>query len=76
MVGDLVGALAVIGLVQENAPRSRTGTGRPSLVVSLDTERGLVLAVELAAEALVVVRVGLGGEILERLVQPPGRGVA
>jgi predicted NBD/HSP70 family sugar kinase len=69
-VGDLVGALASVGLVRESAPLSRSRTGRPSLVVSLDNERVWVLAVELAPEAIVVARVGPGAQVLDRLFQP------
>jgi predicted NBD/HSP70 family sugar kinase len=72
-VGDLVGELASVGLARESAPLDRGGAGRPSLVVSLDAERVWVLAVELGAEALVVARVGPGGQILERLAQPFSR---
>jgi predicted NBD/HSP70 family sugar kinase len=69
-IGDLVGELASVGLVAESAPVPRGGAGRPSLMVSLAPERVWVLAVELAAEALVVARVGPGGRIQERLAQP------
>jgi predicted NBD/HSP70 family sugar kinase len=68
-VGDLVGELASVGLARESVPLSRTGAGRPSLVVALDSERAWALAVELAAEGIVVARVGLGGHVHERLVQ-------
>jgi len=69
-VAGLVGELASIGLVRESPSPSGGATGRPSLVVSLDAERVWVLAVELAAEALVVARVGPGGHLHERLAQP------
>jgi predicted NBD/HSP70 family sugar kinase len=69
-VAGLVGELASIGLVRESPSPSGGASGRPSLVVSLDSERVWVLAVELAAEALLVARVGPGGELHERLAQP------
>jgi predicted NBD/HSP70 family sugar kinase len=69
-VAGLVGELASIGLVRESPSTSGGATGRPSLVVSLDADRVWVLAVELAAEALVVARVGPEGQLHERLAQP------
>ena len=69
-VAGLVGELASIGLVRESPSPSGGATGRPSLVVRLDAERVWVLAVELAAEALVVARVGPEGQLHERLAQP------
>jgi len=69
-VGDLVGELTSARLVTERLPGSRAGSGRPSLVVSLDPSRVWALAVELAAEAVHVARVGPGGRIQERLAQP------
>ena len=69
-VAGLVGELASTGLVRESPSPSGGATGRPSHVVSLAAERVWVLAVELAAEALVVARVGPGGQLQERLAQP------
>jgi len=69
-VAGLVGELGSIGLVRESRSLSGGATGRPSPVVSLDPGRVWVLAVELAAEALVVARVGPGGRLYERLAQP------
>jgi predicted NBD/HSP70 family sugar kinase len=69
-VAGLVGELASIGLVHESPSPSGGATGRPSLVVSLGSERVWALAVELAAEAIVVARVGPGGQLQERLAQP------
>jgi len=69
-VGILVGELASAGLAQESTSHSRGSAGRPSLLVSLDTERAWVLAIELAPEAFVVARVGLGGHVHERILEP------
>jgi predicted NBD/HSP70 family sugar kinase len=69
-VAGLVGELASLGLVRESPSPSGGASGRPSLVVSLEPERVWVIAVELAAEALVVARVGPGGQLHERLAQP------
>jgi predicted NBD/HSP70 family sugar kinase len=69
-VADVVRELASVGLVNESPAPSRAGAGRPSLLVTLASERVWALAVELAPEALIVARVGLGGEIQERLAQP------
>jgi predicted NBD/HSP70 family sugar kinase len=72
-VAALVGELASVGLVEESSPLSRVGAGRPSLIVNLAAEQLWVLAIELAAEALVVARVRPGGEIEERVVQARSR---
>ena len=68
-VGALVGELASVGLVWESAPQSRSGAGRPSLLVSLAAERVWALAVEIGPDAVAVARVGLGGQVHERLAQ-------
>ena len=69
-VGDLVGELASARLVTETLPGSRSGAGRPSLVVRLDAQRVWALAVELAPEAVYVARVAPGGQVQERLSEP------
>jgi predicted NBD/HSP70 family sugar kinase len=69
-VGALAGELAAAGLARESTPEERSGAGRPSLVVSLETTKIWVLAIELATEALVAARVGVGGRVLEELSEP------
>jgi predicted NBD/HSP70 family sugar kinase len=73
-VGALVGELASVGLAWESAAPSRTGAGRPSLLVSLAADRVWAVAVELGTDALVVARVGLGGQVRDSLVQHRHRG--
>lgn len=68
-VGSLVGSLSLAGLARESSPISRSGAGRPSLVVALDPERAWVLAVELSTDAVAVARVGLGGAVIDRLAE-------
>ena len=71
-IGDLTGELAGAGLVREEAGRAdhgdgRTATGgRPSHVVSPESEHVQVLAVDVGVTHLTVARVGLGGVVLSR----------
>jgi predicted NBD/HSP70 family sugar kinase len=62
----LTSELAAVGLVREEPPAVPAGAGRPSLVVSPETERVFVLAFDVAVDRLVAARVGLGGTILDR----------
>jgi predicted NBD/HSP70 family sugar kinase len=74
-IGDLTGDLVAAGLVREEAGRAdrAAGTGRstgaggrPSHVVSPESDRVQVLAVDVGVTHLTVARVGLGGVVLSR----------
>jgi predicted NBD/HSP70 family sugar kinase len=66
-IGDLTGELAAAGLVREGPGRVEGGSGgRPSYVVSPESERLQVLAVDVGVTHLTVARVGLGGVVLAR----------
>jgi predicted NBD/HSP70 family sugar kinase len=65
-IGGLTGELAAAGLVREEAGRAASGGGRPSHVVSPETERVQVLAMDVGVTHLTVARVGLGGVVLAR----------
>jgi predicted NBD/HSP70 family sugar kinase len=69
-VADLVGSLCSFGLVRESPSAARGGAGRPSHIVSLDTERVWALAVELGTDAVTLARVGLGGQVGQRISVP------
>ena len=64
-VGDLVSALAVLGLVRERSGDIR-GVGRPSLVVEPVPGSAVVLALDLRVERTVAALVGLGGQVFAR----------
>ncbi len=64
-VGDLVSALAALGLVRERAGDVR-GVGRPSLVVEPVPSSVAVLALDLRVERTVAALVGLGGQVFVR----------
>jgi predicted NBD/HSP70 family sugar kinase len=72
-IGGLTGELVAAGLVCEEPGRSyptddgtaRSG-GRPSYVVTPETERVQVLAVDVGVTHLTVARIGLGGVVLAR----------
>jgi predicted NBD/HSP70 family sugar kinase len=64
-VGDLVSALASLGLVRERAGDVR-GVGRPSLVVEPVPNSVAVLALDVRVERTVAALVGLGGEVFAR----------
>jgi predicted NBD/HSP70 family sugar kinase len=73
-VGALTSDLAEVGLVQERAPVGRGGAGRPSIVVGPQTERVYVLAMDVGVDHLIVARVGLGGQVLDRREVRQSRG--
>jgi predicted NBD/HSP70 family sugar kinase len=70
-VGELVSA----GLVSEERPAPLGLPGRPSPVVSLDSDRVSVLALEIAVDSLAAAHVGPSGEIVElrRVDRPRGQ---
>ena len=65
-VGALTTDLADAGLLLERAPVGRGGAGRPSIVVEPDSQRVYVLAMDVGVDHLIVARVGLGGQVLDR----------
>ncbi|GAB4054581.1 ROK family transcriptional regulator [Catellatospora paridis] len=65
--------LSAAGLVRERRPTAAGRSGRPSLVVTPAADRVYVLAFDVAVDRLVVARVALGGEILERRVAARSR---
>jgi predicted NBD/HSP70 family sugar kinase len=70
-IGDLTGELVAAGLVREEpgraeqADRASSG-GRPSYVVTPESELIQVLAVDVGVTSLTVARIGLGGAVLSR----------
>ncbi len=73
-IRELIGELAGAGLVVEESP-VRLGTpGRPSPLVRVDPEGGVVLAMAIAVDSLAVALVGLGGATLglARIDRPRG----
>lgn len=72
-VKGLTEDLARAGLVRDAAPLGGGGAGRPSITVEPESEHVYVLALDVGAEHLTAVRVGLGGVVLGRreLAQTP-----
>jgi predicted NBD/HSP70 family sugar kinase len=80
-IGDLTGELVAAGLVREEpgrAERLHDGTsssgGRPSYVVTPESEHVQVLAVDVGVTHLTVARIGLGGAVLSRMDRAYRRG--
>jgi predicted NBD/HSP70 family sugar kinase len=75
-IGDLVAELTAAGLVAERASAARGRAGRPSLMVAPRAEETYVLAIDLGVRHLVMGRIGLGGQLLDRVEVPemPSRG--
>lgn len=73
-IGDLVRELDELGLVAQSVPDPtegpRPGAGRPSLDVLPRPHAVFVLAVVLGVDVVEVARVGLGGEVLDRVSRP------
>jgi predicted NBD/HSP70 family sugar kinase len=73
-IGDLVGQLTELGMVEETADPAASGPGRPSPLVQTRPQGATVLAVELAVDSVAVATVGLGGHIYNRLRVERPRG--
>jgi predicted NBD/HSP70 family sugar kinase len=76
-IGALTADLAAAGLVREEVPRDQAGrgrAGRPSLVVSPESERVYVYAFTVEVDRVTAARVGLGGVVLDRREIPRPRG--
>ncbi len=73
-IGDLVGQLTDLGLVEETSDPSASGPGRPSPLVRTRPQGATVLAVELAVDSVAVATVGLGGHVYNRLRVDRPRG--
>jgi predicted NBD/HSP70 family sugar kinase len=72
-IGDLVAELTDAGLVLERSSSAQGRAGRPSLEVVPCPEGAYVLAVDLGVRHLAVARVGLGGDLLDRVNVDSGR---
>ena len=70
-IADLVRELEDLSVVRQSAPEAgsiqRVGAGRPSIDVKPAADTMFVLAAELGVDTMEVARVGLGGEVLERM---------
>jgi len=69
-IGGLVGELASLGLVREEAGRSDGRPGRPSPVVRLDDGHIAALAVDIGVDALAVAVVGVDGAMIQSARMP------
>jgi predicted NBD/HSP70 family sugar kinase len=72
-IGDLVAELTEAGLVLQRSASAQGRAGRPSLEVVPVPEGAYVLAVDLGVRHLAVARVGLGGDVLDRVDVESGR---
>ncbi len=76
-IKDLVGALAELGVVDEERPGSGGGgAGRPSLVVRARTDLVQVVAADVGVDRVDVALVGLGGHVVARRHANLGLGQA
>jgi len=66
-VGALVGELRELDYVDEERASSDGSPGRPSPVVTLQSERHVVIAVEILVDSVAVAIVGLGGRIIRAI---------
>ena len=70
-IADLVRELEELGAVSQSMPEAgggrRAGAGRPSIDVDPVEASVFVLAAELGVETMEVARVGLGGQLLDRM---------
>lgn len=72
-IAALVADLTARGLVSEAAPEEHGGTGRPSNVVRLRSDRVVALAIEVEVNSLGVALVGIGGEVIAKKRVPYAR---
>ncbi len=72
-IGDLVAELTEAGIVLERSASARGRAGRPSLEVAPCPDGPYVLAVDLGVRHLAVARVGVGGDLLDRVDVESGR---
>ena len=75
-IRNLIGELAVAGLVSEERATSLGTPGRPSPLVRLVPDSAVVLALEIAVDSLAAAVVGLGGEVFELVRADRRRGHA
>jgi predicted NBD/HSP70 family sugar kinase len=66
-VGDLLGELAALGLIEEHPGPTASGPGRPSPVVHPRPDGATVLAVEIDVDSIAVATIGLGGHVYNRV---------
>ena len=70
-IADLVRELEDLSVVRQSTPEAgsiqRVSAGRPSIDVKPAGDKVFVLAAELGVDTIEVARVGLGGEVLERM---------
>ena len=73
-IGALTSELTHAELVCEEPSATRSGAGRPSLLVTPRGTRNYVLAFDIGVDYLFAARVGLGGQVLDRrdLYRPRG----
>lgn len=74
-VGDLIGELGSLGLVEVRPGSRSSGPGRPSPIVAIRPESTAALAIEVSVDSVGVATVGLGGHIYNevRVSRPRGR---
>ncbi len=74
-IGDLIGELTEIGMVEEGPASSTSGPGRPSPIATVRPDGAVVLAVEVTVDSIGVKTIGLGGHVYDeqRLVRPRAR---
>ncbi len=66
-IGDLIGELIDLDLVEEGPAQTTSGPGRPSPVARVRPEGAVVLAVEVTVDSVGVKTIGLGGHVYNEL---------
>jgi hypothetical protein len=71
----LIGEIAAAGLVSESGPAPLGTPGRPSVVVTPNADRPVVLALEINVDSIAGAVVGFGGVVhqIERIERPRGK---
>jgi predicted NBD/HSP70 family sugar kinase len=72
-IGDLIGELGALGLVEEGPAAAATGPGRPSSMVRPRPEGATALAVELTVDSIAIASVGIGGHVFDQVRVPRPR---
>jgi predicted NBD/HSP70 family sugar kinase len=74
-IGDLIGELVSLGMVEEDRGTTSNGPGRPSSVARTTPAGAVVVAADIEVDTMAVATVGLGGYMFDhvRIPRPDGQ---